>query len=192
MAPRYENDIKFFEKFFLGSGRRWIASQAEGDVLEIGVGTGRNLEHYPPDVRLTGIDFSPPMLEIARQRAKTLGRQFDLRVGDAQALDFPDESFDTVVCTLALCSIPDDRKAVSEAKRVLRPGGRFLVLEHVGSPVLPVRAVLKMLNWIAVRTVGDHLMREPLEHLQAEGFRVERFERLKWGIVERLAARKPA
>jgi len=160
--------------------------------LEIGVGTGRNLEHYPQGIRLTGIDFSPQMIEIARRRAKQLGRQADLRVGDAQALDLPDESFDAVVCTLALCSIPDDRKAVSEARRVLRPGGRFLAFEHVGSPVPPVWAVQKIFDWIAVRTQGDHLMREPLGHLRAEGFEVERLERLRWGIVERVVARKPA
>jgi ubiquinone/menaquinone biosynthesis C-methylase UbiE len=165
---------------------------AEGDVLEIGIGTGRNLEHYPEGIRLTGIDFSAPMLEIGRQRAKDLGRSVDLRLGDAQALEFPDASFDRVVCTLALCSIPDDRRAVSEARRVLRPGGRFLLLEHVRSPIGPVRAVQRVLDWLAVRMEGDHLVREPLVHLAAEGFVVERVERLKLGIVERVAARKPS
>jgi ubiquinone/menaquinone biosynthesis C-methylase UbiE len=79
------------------------------------------------------------MLEIARRRARELGREADLRVGDAQALDFPDDRFDSVVCTLSLCTIPDDRAAVAEVRRVLRPGGRFLLLEHVRSPGLPIR-----------------------------------------------------
>ena len=130
------------------------------------------------------------MIAIAQQRALALGRHADLRVGDAQALDIPDESVDTVISTLALCSIPDDRQAVSEVKRVLRPGGRFILMEHVASPLRLVRVFQKALDWIAVRTEGDHLVREPLVHLKAEGFLIEGIERLKWGIVERLAARK--
>ena len=146
-------------------------------MLEIGIGTGRNLPHYRDEVRLTGVELSSAMLEIARTRARELGREVDLRVGDAQALEFPDDSFDTVVCTLSLCTIPDDRAAVAEVSRVLRAGGRFLLLEHVRSPNVPVRLVQRLL--------------EPLDHLHAEGFNVERLERLKLGIVERVAARKP-
>ena len=190
LAPRYDKDIKFFERVLYSGGRSWACSQASGVVLEIAVGTGRNLEYYPPGIQLIGIDLSPRMIAIAQQRALALGRQADLRLGDAQTLGIPDESVDTVISTLSLCSIPDDRKAVSEVKRVLRPGGRFILMEHVASPVRPVRVFQKALDWIAVRTEGDHLLREPLVHLKAEGFRIEVIERLKWGIVERVAARK--
>ncbi len=131
------------------------------------------------------------MLEIARRRARRLGREADLQVGDAQDLDFPDERFDTVVCTLSLCTIPDDRRAVAEASRVLRPGGRLLLLEHVRSPVPIVRAVQRILDPLFVRFEADHLLREPLEHLEATGFEVERIERSKLGVIERLSARKP-
>jgi len=190
-APRYDLQIRFFERVLFGDGRAWVCSQAEGEVLEIAVGTGRNLAHYPPQVRLTGIELSPAMLELAGRRAQQVGRQADLRVGDAQALDFEDERFDTVVCTLSLCTIPDERAAVAEAKRVLRPGGRFLLLEHVRSPLRPVRAVQNAIEPLMVRFQGDHVAREPLEHLRAEGFVVERVLRSKWGIVERVAALKP-
>ncbi len=192
LAPRYDKDITFFEKVLFAGGREWVCSQAKGDVLEIAVGTGRNFAYYPPDVRLTGIDLSASMLNIARQRADQLGRQVDLRVGDAQALEFADETFDTVVFTLSLCSIPDDGKAVAEARRVLRAGGRLRLMEHVASPMRVVRAVQSLLNGIAVRTEGDHLVREPLAALKAFGFEVGQVERLKWGIVERVAARKAA
>jgi ubiquinone/menaquinone biosynthesis C-methylase UbiE len=141
------------------------------------------------------MDFCPPtapMLGIARHRASRLGREVDLRAGAAQALEFANANFDTVVFTLSLCSIPDDGKAISEAKRVLRPGGQLLLLEHVASPRWLVRTVQRLLDWITVRTVGDHLVRDPLVHVQAQGFEVERMDRLKWGIVERVAARKPA
>ena len=98
------------------------------------MGTGRNLAFYPRDVKLTGVELSEAMLRIARQRARDVGRSGDLRPGDAQALEFPDASFDTVTCTISLCSIPDDRAAVREVARVLRPGGRFVFMEHVRSP----------------------------------------------------------
>jgi ubiquinone/menaquinone biosynthesis C-methylase UbiE len=192
MAPKYDRSMGRWEKVLFGGGREWVCSQASGDVLEIAIGTGRNLPHYPPDVRLTGIELSPQMLEIARKRAADLGREVDLRLGDAQALRFRDESFDTVVCTFALCTIPDEHKAVEEAYRVLRPGGGFVLIEHVRSPVLPVRALERLLEPLMVRFEADHLMREPLDHLEPVGFLVEQVKRSKWGIVERTAARKAA
>jgi ubiquinone/menaquinone biosynthesis C-methylase UbiE len=132
------------------------------------------------------------MIELARQRAVELGRTVDLRLGDAEALEFADESFDTVVCTFGLCTIPDDRKAVSEVRRVLRTGGRFVLAEHVRSPIPVVRAVERALEPLTLRFEADHLTREPLEHIRAEGFDVQRLERSKWGIVERVAAARPA
>ncbi len=191
-APRYDRQISFFERVLFGGGREWVCSQAEGKVLELAAGTARNLPYYPPEVEITGIELSPEMLSIGRERAEELGREADLRVGDVQSLDFADGSFDTVVCTLGLCTIPEPRKAVGEAHRVLRPGGKLLLLEHVRSPVLPVRAVERMLNPLSVRFQADHLTREPLDYLEAEGFEVDRLERSKWGIVERVAAHKPA
>ena len=122
-ASGYDREIAFFERVLFAGGREWVCSRARGDVLELAAGTGRNFAWYPADVRLTAIELSPAMLELARLHAREAGREVDLRVGDAQALRFPDESFDTVTCTLALCTIPDDRAAVAEARRVLRPGG---------------------------------------------------------------------
>jgi ubiquinone/menaquinone biosynthesis C-methylase UbiE len=191
-APRYDLTIAVFERLLFGGGRHWVCSRARGEVLELAVGTGRNFSEYPPDVRLTGIELSPSMLDIARGRAAELGRDIDLRLGDAQALEFADETFDTVTCTLSLCTIPDDRAAVAEAARVLRPGGRLLLLEHVRSTRPVIRSTQRLLDRPAVRFQGDHLAREPLEHVAAEGLAVELLERSKLGIVERVAARKPA
>lgn len=146
-------------------------------MLEIAVGTGRNLAHYPEGVRLTGIELSPEMLAIAKDRAKEFRPEADLRLGDAQHLEFPDESFETVVITLALCTIPNDRRAVAEVWRVLKPGGHLLLLEHVRSPSLPVRLGQRLLDPLAVRFEADHLLRDPLDYLTAEGFEVERVER---------------
>jgi ubiquinone/menaquinone biosynthesis C-methylase UbiE len=191
-ASGYDREIALFERVLFAGGREWVCSRARGDVLELAAGTGRNFACYPADVRLTAIDLSPAMLELARLHAREAGRDVDLRLGDAQALQFPDESFDTVTCTLALCTIPDDRAAVAETRRVLRPGGRLLLLEHVRSPRRTIRAVQRLLDPFAVRFKADHLAREPLEHLTAEGFAVDELQRSKLGIVERVEARKPA
>jgi len=191
-APKYDRSMGFWERALLGDVRQWACSRAQGEVLEIALGTGLNLPYYRADVRLTGIEFSPAMLDIARRRATELGREIDLRLGDAERLEFADESFDTVVCTYGLCTIPDDRQAVREARRVLRPGGALLLAEHVRSPVTAVRAGQRLIAPLMLRFEGDHLLREPLEHVEAEGFVVEELLRSKAGIVERLAARKPA
>jgi ubiquinone/menaquinone biosynthesis C-methylase UbiE len=190
-APRYDRSIAFWEKILFGDGRRWVCSRARGEVLEVAIGTGRNLAFYPKGIRLTGIDLSPAMLELARERAGELGLDADLREDDAQDLPFPDESFDTAVCTLSLCNIPDDRKAVDEMKRVLRPSGRLLLLDHVRAASRLGRAVQRVLEVVMVPLEGEHLLRRPLEHVQAEGFEVEQRERYKAGIVERLSARRP-
>jgi ubiquinone/menaquinone biosynthesis C-methylase UbiE len=191
-APKYDRRIGFFERILFGGGREWVCKQARGDVLEIAVGTARNLSCYSSDVRLTGIELSPEMLAIGKQRQAELGLEADLRVGDAQRLEFGDESFDTVVSTLSMCTIPDHAAAAREAHRVLRPGGQFLLLEHVRSPTLAVRTVQRVLDPLAVRFAADHLVREPLDQLDAAGFEIERLERSKWGIVERILARKPS
>jgi ubiquinone/menaquinone biosynthesis C-methylase UbiE len=191
-AARYDRGARLAERLLLGDGRAWLCSQARGEVLEVAIGTGRNLPHYPADVRLTGLDLSPAMLEVARRRAAEMGRAVDLRVGDAQALDFPDASFDSTVCTLALCSIPDDRQALAELHRVLRPGGRLLLLDHIPAEPRLVRALQALLERFKKLLGGEHLLRRPLSQVLALGFEVEQRERSKWGIIERLVARKPA
>jgi ubiquinone/menaquinone biosynthesis C-methylase UbiE len=191
-APKYDQTMARFERVLFGGTREWACSQAEGDVLEIAAGTALNLGHYPAGARLTGVELSPEMAALGRQRAEASGRGIDLRVGDAEALDFPDDSFDTVVCTFGLCTIPDDRAAVREAKRVLRPGGHMILAEHVRSPNLLVRTIQRLLEPLAHRLGGDHLLREPLEPLRDEGFEIERLERSKAGYVELVAARKPS
>lgn len=191
-APKYDRSMARFERMLFGGAREWACSQAEGEVLEIAAGTARNLPHFPAGVTLTGVELSPQMAELGCRRAEELGREMDFRVGDAEALDFPDESFDTVVCTFGLCTIPDHHAAVREAKRVLRPGGRILLAEHVRSPNPVVRTIQRLIDPLAHRFGGDHLQREPLEPLAESGFEVEQLKRSKAGLVELVAARKPS
>ena len=191
-APRYDRQMGFFDRILFGGGREWACSQVHGEVLELAFGTGRNLPYYPEGLQLTGIELSPQMLAIGKKRADELARDVDLRLGDAQALELETQSFDTVIITFGLCTIPDDRGAVSEAHRVLRTGGRLVLLEHVRSPSRAVRAVQRLVDPLSVRFAADHLLRDPLDYLANVGFEIESVERLKSGIVERVVARKSA
>jgi len=189
-AATYDREMAFLERVLFEDGRAWACAQASGDALEVAIGTGRNLPFYPVDIRLTGVEFSPAMLELARQRADTLGRHVDLRLGDAHELDLPEASFDTVVCTLSLCGIAGDRRALAEMQRVLRPGGRLILLDHVAGSPSWVRGLQWLLERITIPLQGEHFLRRPLEVVQALGYVIEFSQRSKLGIVERLVGRK--
>lgn len=192
-APRYDKSIGFFERRVFGQEHRaWACSRASGDTLEVAVGTALNLPHYPDGVRLTGIDLSPEMLAIARTRAAETGREIELREADAHSLPFADSSFDTVVCTYSLCNIPDPERAVSEMRRVLLPGGKLILVDHIRSSVRPIFWFQKMIEFFSIRLEGEHMTRRPLEQVKAEGLDVIERERLGPGaVVERLVAIRP-
>lgn len=192
-AAGYDRSIGFCERRVFGRGhRRWACSKASGDVLEIAVGTGLNLQHYPSDARVTGLDLSPEMLEIARQRASDLGRSVDLREGDAHALPFAEDSFDTAVCTYSLCNIPDPKAALSEMRRVLRPGGTLILVDHIRSKATPVLWFQKVIEFFSRRLEGEYMTRRPADHLEELGFEIKERDRLgPTGVVERAVATKP-
>jgi len=191
-ADSYDRQMAFLDRKLFGDSRRWACRGAAGDVLEVGIGTGLSLDGYPTDVALTGVDLSPRMLEHARRRAAATGRPVTLQVGDAQRLNFPDAAFDTVVCTFVLCSVPDERRAIAEMWRVLRPGGRLRLADHVVSTSAPARALQRLIELVSVPVGGEHFRRRPVTHLPGQGFAVEQQERFALGIVERVVARKPA
>ena len=191
-APQYDRQMRFPERLLFPGGRGWACGQAAGDTLEVGVGTGLNLPWYPDGIRLTGIDLSPGMLAIARERARTLGMEADLREASADALPFADASFDTVVSTITLCNVPDERAAIAEMSRVLRPGGRLILSDHVASDRRWVLAIERALEPLMLRVARDYLTRRPLPLVREAGLAVERSERFRAGVVERLTAVKPA
>lgn len=192
-AARYDKSIGFIERRLFGPDHReWACSKARGDTLEVAVGTGLNLPHYPDGVRLTAIDLSPEMLAIARARPVPSHLFTDLREGDAHRLDFADERFDTVLATYSLCNIPDHALAIREMKRVLKPGGRLVLVDHIRSSVRPVLWLQHAIELVTRRLEGEHFTRRPLDQVIANGFSVEERERSRAGIIERLVAVKPA
>jgi ubiquinone/menaquinone biosynthesis C-methylase UbiE len=192
-APRYDRASEFAERRLLGTEHReWVCSRAAGQTLEVAIGTGLNLAHYPQGVDLTGIDLSPDMLALAAKRAKALGVAVKLTEGDAQRTPFPDGAFDTVVCTYALCSVPDDAAAIAEMRRVLRAGGRLILVDHIRSSVGPILWLQWLIELVQRRTSGEYLTRRPSMHLRPEDFRIEARDRLRAGVVERVVAVKTA
>jgi ubiquinone/menaquinone biosynthesis C-methylase UbiE len=191
-ASSYDNQITFFEKIWFNGGREWIGARAHGRVLEVAIGTGRSLTYYDAAATITGLELSPAMLTIAQQHAASLGRDVVLHEADAAHLPFADATFDTVVCALALCSIPDPARAISEMYRVLTPGGQLLLLDHVGSTWPPLYAAQWLVEQITRRAAGEHLTRRQLPLVKAAGFAVDETQRLKAGTVERIRALKPA
>jgi ubiquinone/menaquinone biosynthesis C-methylase UbiE len=187
----YDKEMQVWDRRLFGDSRTWACAHAVGDVLEVAVGTGLNLPLYPQDVTLTGIDLSDRMLDIARARAEQIGRAVTLQQADAHALPFADASFDTVVCTFGLCAIPDIDAAVDEMVRVLPPGGRLILVDHVASLSRIARGVQWLLERITIPLAGEHFLRRPLGKVTARGLEIEQTQRFKLGLVERLVARKP-
>jgi ubiquinone/menaquinone biosynthesis C-methylase UbiE len=192
-AHKYDKQIGFFERRVFGTQHRpWACSRADGATLEVAVGTGLNLPHYPDGVDLVGLDLSTEMLSLARRRADEIGRQVELREGDAQELPFEDGRFDTVLCTFSLCNIPDVERAVAEMKRVLKPGGRLILVDHVRSSVKPFYWLQKFIEFFSKRTEGEHMTRRPIVQVRDAGFRIDEHDRSNGGVLERLVATKSA
>lgn len=152
-----------------------LIARAHGNVLEVGVGTGANLTFYPKNVHVTGIDFSPKMLSFARERAQEVAARVQLLEMDVQHLTFADNTFDTVVSTCVFCSVPDPIAGLREIRRVLKPHGRLLMLEHMLSDHRPIALFLHALNPLTVRATGANVNRRTLDNLKAAGFSITKW-----------------
>ncbi|RJP22627.1 MAG: class I SAM-dependent methyltransferase [Candidatus Abyssobacteria bacterium SURF_5] len=172
---RYDRNAWFFDwmRFFKGKfseKKHELIRAASGRVLEVGIGTGLSLEHYPEGVDLVGIDISPKMLARAKKREHLFrGKRLSLQEADVQTLEFPDDTFDMVITSCVFCSVTDPVKGFSEINRVLKPGGVGVHLEHVRSCRPAVGKLMDILNPLVVRMTGANINRNTSANIRKSG-----------------------
>lgn len=168
--------------------RKELLNQAEGKTLEVGIGTGKNIPYYPDGVELTGIDFSPKMIEIAGKKAANYNN-ISLKVMDAESMDFDDDSFDTVVTSCVFCSVPDPVQGLKEIRRVCKKGGKVLMLEHVRSNNKFIGKMMDIANPLPLNIYGANINRRTFDNLLKAGFEPENIQitNLWFDIVKRIS-----
>jgi len=177
MAPAYDRMMRGGEDAGVRDLRQGLVADASGRVLEIGAGTGLNIPHYNGSIEsLVLTEPQAPMLRRLQRSAHEHAPQAKVLRAPAEDLPFEDDSFDTVVTTLVLCGVDDQPRALREARRVLRPGGRLLFLEHVRADDPGLARFQDRMNWLNRIVVGCDCNRPTLGTIEAEGFTVSRLE----------------
>ena len=197
IRKRYDRAAKYYdaienmmEKKWFSQWRKLLFSHVKGPkVLEVGVGTGKNMPYYSQDWEIVAIDFSPKMLEKAKERAAKLNLQVDLRLMDVQHLEFSDNSFDTVVTACVFCLVPDPILGLKEIQRVLKSDGLLVMLEHVRSKKEPIGTIMDILNPLVVGLYGANINRDTVENVKKAGFEIVEEKNLLSDIVKLIVAR---
>jgi len=165
--------------------RRRLWGDVDGAVvLEIGVGTGKNIPYHRGDARTVAVDISPRMLRRAARRARRLERDADLILADAQHLPFRDNTFDAASATFVFCSVPDPVAGLQEMRRVVRDGGRLHLLEHVRAPNPVVGWLMDLANHIAVRLSGANINRDTVSSVATASITLDEVESRGFGILK--------
>ena len=173
--------------------RRRLWARIDGErVLEVGVGTGRNLPYHPPRSGVTAIDISPKLMAKAARKARKRGQAVELGLMDAQRLAFGDGSFDSAAATFVFCSVPDPLVGLAEVRRALKPGGRFLLLEHVRSKNRVLGWLMDRLNPLWVRLSGANINRDTVGNVARAGFEIVAVDSHMGGLVKLIEAHKGA
>ena len=186
IAPVYDLMEGLIEKIAFRGWRKKLMAKVQGEkVLEIGVGTGKNLLYYPNNISLTGIDISRNMLARAGRRAEKFQIPVELLEMDAENLQFPDDSFDTTLATFVFCSVSDPIKGLREIGRVTRVNGRILLLEHMRPNNELLGRIFDLANPLVLRIMGPNINRRTLENVERAGLEVLNVEDLtSFGIVK--------
>ncbi len=179
IAPIYDLVEAWVEPRYSDWRRRAWALVVGPQVLEVGVGTGKNMPYYPPGIHVTGVDLSAKMLERARRRAAKLACDVTLIQMDAQAMDFADGSFDSALATFVFCSVPDPMLGLREMARVVKPGGRVVLLEHVRAEDPVLGRLMDVLDPVVSRLMGPHINRRTVENVRKAGLILEQVQDLE-------------
>jgi ubiquinone/menaquinone biosynthesis C-methylase UbiE len=190
VAPVY--DLYSGPMEWMGGARRRkrLLDRAGGDVLEVGVGTGLNLEHYPAGVHVTGIDVSPRMLARARERADASPATVELEVADVEALPFDDDRFEVATATCVFCSVAGPVRGLRELARVVGPDGRVLLLEHVRPRNRVLGALADLISPLTRRLFGPEVNRRTERNVEAAGLEIVSLRRE--GVWREIEARPRA
>jgi ubiquinone/menaquinone biosynthesis C-methylase UbiE len=190
IANQYEKNI-WFDQYILGVARlrKKLLPKATGKILEVACGTGQNFPLFAANSEITAVDLSPRMLEFARKNAIKHGLNVNLAVMDAEHLEFPEENFDTVVSTLSTCTFPNPVKALQEMKRVCRPDGLILLLEH-GHSNFPWLANFQDRHEYQhyQEHAGCRWNQDPLDLVQSAGIKVLKSKRSILGMFHSIEA----
>jgi len=179
------------EKLLFKILRKEAVLYASGHVLEVGVGTGKNLPYYNKSVDLAAIDFSPGMLEIAKNKKTEVDlKAFTLYEMDVQDLKFEDTTFDTVISTFVFCTVPDPIAGLREVYRVLKPKGKVIFLEHMTSKYFVLNIFLYLMNIVSTKLLGTSMIRETQKNIEQAGFTVVSVEHKLFDIVRLIIATK--
>jgi phosphatidylethanolamine/phosphatidyl-N-methylethanolamine N-methyltransferase len=192
LAPVYDQMEFLAERRFQPWRQKLWSLVPPGNVLEVGVGTGKNMPYYPDDVQVVGIDLSDRMLAQAQQRAREEGVEVALHQMDAQNLGFEEDSFDAAIATFVFCSVPDAIRGLEELARVVNPEGQLLLLEHVRVNQPLIGPLMDLLNPAVVRIMGANINRRTEENVRRAGLVVERVEELALGGLVKLIVARPA
>lgn len=160
------------------------------NILEVGVGTGKNFPYYPADAEITAVDFSDKMLKRAKDKASKQKVKVRLQQMDVQNLEFEDNTFDTVVTSFVFCSVPNPVRGLTEVERVCKPGGNVVLLEHVLSANRIMAWLMNLANPLVVRMFGANINRHTAENVSKSGLAVEQVTDLGAGIFKLIEARK--
>lgn len=191
IAPVYDFMESLVERSRYSKWREMLWSKVDGThILEVGVGTGKNLPYYPEDIEITAIDFSERMLSRARDKARKQKNKINLRQMDVQNLEFEDNTFDTVLASFVFCSVPDPVRGLVEVERVCKLGGKVLLLEHVLSANRILGWLMNLSNPVVVRVIGANINRRTVDNVSKSGLVVERVTNLGAGIFKLIEARK--
>ncbi len=190
-APLYDFMERGIERRRFSAWRRDMFAALNGRVLEVGVGTGKNLQYYPAGCDVTGIDISSGMMSRAGTRARDMSLKVDLQLMDAQHLAFENDVFDYVVDTFVLCSVPDPIQALREMKRVLKPDGRLVCMEHVLSANKAIALFEHLHNPIVRFVVGANVNRDTRRNIELAGFEITEDLHLGlYDVLRRFTAKK--